>query len=173
MAQGKSHQDREASADVRNCRCPLVPRVGPHAAERLTSVTYIPDGSRATPDNVREVHRERGLGRAGGGAFNLARVVGIASPGHARARCAILRAKIINMPARIASSARWLTLHLPRDWPWADAWQALFDLATGPPASPDHLTIRPRGPTEERTRGGTERGRYRARGSQRPGSMRD
>jgi len=28
---------------------------------------------------------------------------------------------------RIASSARRLTLHLPRDWPWELAWNTLFD----------------------------------------------
>jgi hypothetical protein len=41
--------------------------------------------------------------------------------------------QLINVPARLASSARRLTLHLPRDWPWAQAWQALFDSTTGPP----------------------------------------
>lgn len=66
-------------------------------------------------------------------AFNLARAAAAATPGHARVRWATLRTRIINVPARIASSARRLTLHLPRDWPWADAWQTMFDHATGPP----------------------------------------
>ena len=67
-------------------------------------------------------------------AFNLARAAGVAaSPQHARARWATLRTQLINLPARIASSARRLTLHLPTDWPWADAWESLFDNATAPP----------------------------------------
>lgn len=69
-------------------------------------------------------------------AFNLARAAGVAaSPRHARARWATLRTQLINVPARIASSARRLTLHLPTDWPWADAWQTLCDTATEPPAA--------------------------------------
>jgi hypothetical protein len=69
-------------------------------------------------------------------AFNLARAAGVAaSPGHARARWATLRARLINVPARIASSARRLTLHLPVDWPWAHAWQHLFQVTTAPPAA--------------------------------------
>ena len=60
-------------------------------------------------------------------AFNLARAAGVlAGRRHARARWATLRRRLINVPARIASSARRLTLHLPRDWPWTDAWQTLF-----------------------------------------------
>jgi hypothetical protein len=69
-------------------------------------------------------------------AFNLARAAGVAaSPQHARARWGTLRTQLINLPARIASSARRLTLHLPSDWPWADAWQTLFDIATAPPVT--------------------------------------
>src|SRR6266498_2360987 len=60
--------------------------------------------------------------------FNLARAAGVAaSPRHARARWATLRTQLINVPARIASSARRLTLHLPTDWPWGDAWQTMFE----------------------------------------------
>lgn len=67
-------------------------------------------------------------------AFNLARAAGvIASKRHAHARWATLRIHLINIPGRLATSARRLTLHLPRDWPWTDAWHALFDAATGPP----------------------------------------
>jgi hypothetical protein len=67
-------------------------------------------------------------------AFNLARAAGVlAGNRHARARWATLRRQLINVPARAASSARRLTLHLPLDWPWADAWTALFDAATDPP----------------------------------------
>ena len=69
-------------------------------------------------------------------AFNVARTAGVlASKGHARARWATLRTQLINVPARVASSARRLTLHLPTNWPWAPAWQNLFDTATAPPAT--------------------------------------
>ena len=67
-------------------------------------------------------------------AFNLARTAGVlASKRHARARWATLRTHLINVPGRVASSARRLTIHLPMDWPWADAWHALFDAANAPP----------------------------------------
>jgi len=67
-------------------------------------------------------------------AFNLARTAGVlSSKRHARARWATLRTQLINVPARVASSARRLTLHLPTDWPWVLAWQNLFDAATAPP----------------------------------------
>jgi hypothetical protein len=69
-------------------------------------------------------------------AFNLARAVGVlAGKAHARARWATLRDQLINLPARIAATGRKLIAHLPRDWPWADAWHALFDDATRPPAA--------------------------------------
>ncbi len=73
-------------------------------------------------------------------AFNLARAAGVAAgTRHARARCATLRTQLINIPARIASSARRLTLHLPTGWPWEHAWQHLFDTANSPPSPPpDH-----------------------------------
>lgn len=68
-------------------------------------------------------------------AFNLARTAGVlACQRHARARWATIRTHLINVPARIASSARRLTLHLPQAWPWAEAWSTLAEHATGPPA---------------------------------------
>jgi DDE family transposase len=72
-------------------------------------------------------------------AFNLARAAGVAaSTTHARARWATLRTQLIAVPGRVASSARRLTLHLPREWAWEHAWQSLFDTAyatTGPPTA--------------------------------------
>jgi hypothetical protein len=50
------------------------------------------------------------------------------------AHWATLRTHLINVPARVATSARRLTLHLPADWPWTDAWHALYDAANAPPA---------------------------------------
>ena len=67
-------------------------------------------------------------------AFNIARAAAVAAGMHA-ARWATLRARIINLPARIAATARRLVLHLPDRWPWTTDWQALWASATGPPRS--------------------------------------
>lgn len=67
-------------------------------------------------------------------AFNLARATGVAA-GEQRARWATLRTKIINIPGRIATTARRLDLHLPADWPWATGWESLWSIATGPPTA--------------------------------------
>jgi hypothetical protein len=64
-------------------------------------------------------------------AFNLLRAAGAAaSARHAKARWATLRTHLIAVPARVASSARRLVLHLPTDWPWATAWEDLWATAT-------------------------------------------
>jgi len=64
-------------------------------------------------------------------AFNILRAAGAAaSTRHAKARWATLRTHLIAVPARIASSARRLILHLPTDWPWAPAWEDLWTTAT-------------------------------------------
>ncbi len=69
-------------------------------------------------------------------AFNLTRAAGTLAGGRtARATTATIRRRIITIPARIATSARRLTLHLPTAWPWQNAWQALFDNTHGPPAA--------------------------------------
>ncbi|MGV0838527.1 IS1380 family transposase [Mycolicibacterium thermoresistibile] len=60
-------------------------------------------------------------------AFNLTRAAAtITGSRLARARTATIRRTLITVPARIASSARRLALHLPRDWPWERAWETLF-----------------------------------------------
>ena len=67
-------------------------------------------------------------------AFNLTRAAGaIASVFHAKATTATIRAQLITVPARLARTARRLVLHLPRDWPWQDSWEGLFNTACGPP----------------------------------------
>jgi hypothetical protein len=67
-------------------------------------------------------------------AFNIARAAAVAA-GQARMRWATLRTRIINIPARIATTGRRLVLHLPSHWPWARAWESLWSTATGPPAT--------------------------------------
>jgi hypothetical protein len=67
-------------------------------------------------------------------AFNLTRAAAsITGPTLAKATTATLRHKLISVPARIASSARRLTRHLPTTWPWATAWNTLFTRVCGPP----------------------------------------
>ena len=67
-------------------------------------------------------------------AFNLTRAVATICGGkHARATNGTIRRHIITIPARIASSARRLTLHLPNNWTWETAWTELFARACGPP----------------------------------------
>ena len=66
-------------------------------------------------------------------SFNILRAAGAAaSVRHARARWATLRTHLIAVPARIASTARRLVLHVPTDWPWAPAWEDLWVTATTP-----------------------------------------
>jgi len=68
-------------------------------------------------------------------AFNLTRAAGtLASVFHAKATTATIRRHLISVPARLATSARRLVLHLPKDWPWWDSWEGLFNAACGPPS---------------------------------------
>lgn len=69
-------------------------------------------------------------------AFNITRAAGVlASRFHARARMATIRAHLIAVPARIADRARTWLLHLPRNWPWQQAWDTLFDTASSQPTA--------------------------------------
>ncbi|MBC7678759.1 MAG: hypothetical protein H7233_07195, partial [Pseudorhodobacter sp.] len=43
----------------------------------------------------------------------------------AKATTGTIRAQLINIPGRLAHSARTLTLHLPTDWPWQSHWEQL------------------------------------------------
>jgi hypothetical protein len=68
--------------------------------------------------------------------FNLTRAAGcLASTFHAKAATATIRAHLIAVPARIARSARRLTLHLPAGWPWQQHWLALHAAAHPPPST--------------------------------------
>jgi hypothetical protein len=68
-------------------------------------------------------------------AFNLTRVAGRVAGGQlARATTGSIRRTLITVPARVASSARKLTLHLPTGWPWQTEWTELFARSSSPPA---------------------------------------
>ena len=65
-------------------------------------------------------------------AFNLTRAAGtIASVFHAKATTPTIRRQLIAVPGRLAKSARQLVIHLPKDWPWQDSWEGLFNTACG------------------------------------------
>ena len=70
-------------------------------------------------------------------AFNLTRTAATLTdtPSLRRATTATIRRKLINVPARIASSARRIVLHRPAHWPWEPAWTGLFNRVNDPPAT--------------------------------------
>jgi hypothetical protein len=69
-------------------------------------------------------------------AFNLTRAAATLAGGDlAKATTGTIRRKLINVAARIASSARRITLHLPVGWPWQPHWERLFDQTCRPPAT--------------------------------------
>lgn len=69
-------------------------------------------------------------------AFNLTRAAGLIAD-HAgrlaRATTATIRRTLITVPARLARSARRITLHLPESWPWQTAFDRLFTTTHTPP----------------------------------------
>jgi hypothetical protein len=74
-------------------------------------------------------------------AFNLLRAAGALAATHQGdgltvATTATLRARLITVPARLARSARRLTLHLPIRWPWHQHWTRLAEhtLRPAPPS---------------------------------------
>jgi len=69
-------------------------------------------------------------------AFNLTRAAAtITGPALAKATTATIRRKLIQIPARISTSARRLHLHLPVGWRWREERTELFRHACGPPAT--------------------------------------
>ena len=67
-------------------------------------------------------------------ASNLTRAAAtLAGTALAKSTTATIRRKLIIVPARIASSARRVTLHLPAAWPWEQSWTELFTRVCGPP----------------------------------------
>jgi hypothetical protein len=71
-------------------------------------------------------------------AHNLARwVVRIGLGSGTPVTTRTLRRRLLCLPGRLTHSARRWTLHLPRDWPWADAFRAILQrLRTLPPPVP-------------------------------------
>jgi hypothetical protein len=83
-------------------------------------------------------------------AFNLTRAAGTIAAGlFAKARAGTVRRKLVNIPARIASSPRRIRLRLPEVWPWRASWEQLFAAVHAPPLQ--HRKPRPAGPTGPRT----------------------
>ena len=69
-------------------------------------------------------------------AFNLTRAAAtLTGPELAKATTATIRRKLIAVPARVASSARRIVLHLPEAWPWETAWTRLFTQGCAPPTT--------------------------------------
>ena len=67
-------------------------------------------------------------------AFNLSRTIGtLTGTELGKARSGTIRRKLIQVPARISTSARKIVLHLPERWPWEKGWSATFAAACGPP----------------------------------------
>ncbi len=67
-------------------------------------------------------------------AFNLIRAAAtLSGPAMAKATTSTIRRTLITVPARIATSARRVVLHLPTAWPWETAWTTLFDRVSDPP----------------------------------------
>jgi hypothetical protein len=67
-------------------------------------------------------------------AFNLTRAAAtLTGLPLTKATTGTIRRRLISVPARLASTARRLTLHLPSAWPWQPAWAQLFAQACGPP----------------------------------------
>jgi len=69
-------------------------------------------------------------------AFNITRSAGILADRAgrlAKATTTTIRRTLIQVPARLARSARRVTLHLPRAWPWEAAFARLFTATHAPP----------------------------------------
>ena len=67
-------------------------------------------------------------------AHNLTRTAGVIAHGDlALARTATIRARLIQIPGRIAHRSRHLQVHLPTGWPWEQAFTRLFTTTHTPP----------------------------------------
>jgi len=122
---------------------PTQPRSTPWPRTRLTAVTR--PSNRSTPPwrtpRWRTCLQHRSPRTRPGSCWpwwrNLTRAAAtITGPGLAKATTAAIRRKLIAVPARVASSARRMTLHLLAGWPWETAWSDLLTRASGPPPEP-------------------------------------
>jgi hypothetical protein len=69
-------------------------------------------------------------------AYNLTRAAGgLASLFHAKATTATIRADLIEVPARLATTGRQRIWHLPQHWHAEHAWHELFTAVHAPPAA--------------------------------------
>lgn len=67
-------------------------------------------------------------------AYNLTRTAGLLAAGtFTKARTGTIRAKLVNIPGRLASSARRLRIRMPDSWPWQHAFERLFTAIHPPP----------------------------------------
>ncbi len=83
-------------------------------------------------------------------ASNLTRAMGALAGGAlSRAETATVRARIITIPARIARSARRITLHLPKGWLWATPWLTAWRHALAPEIADRSRATRPTAPDQE------------------------
>ena len=107
-------------------------------------------------------------------AFNLTRAAAtLTGPTLAKATTATIRRKLITVPARIASSARRVTLHLPARLALGDRLDRAVHRSLRTTARPRDLTTQPR-TARPRTPSGTpgQRGRRTATPSPRPTTQR-
>ena len=69
-------------------------------------------------------------------AYNLTRAAGVLAGGNlAKARTSTIRARLVNIPARTATSARTVTLHLPENSRHRRQFLAVLDAVQAPPAA--------------------------------------
>ena len=69
--------------------------------------------------------------------FNLTRAAAVlAGAKLAKATRPTIRRTLVTVAARVATSARRITLRLPTGWPWQNPLTQLFTHACGPPATP-------------------------------------
>ena len=103
-------------------------------------------------------------------AFNLTRAAGtIDSVFHAKATTATIRRQLNAVPFRLTRSARRLVIHLPKNWPWHDSWEGLFNAACGPPTPTTTRPPKPRQcPTKDASRKAGQTGGYLTPSQRRP-----